>query len=96
MSEKITRDEVRHVASLARLELTETDEIALTDQMNAILTYMDTLNQLDTSEIPPTTHAIQLQNVFRADEVHSSLDRGDALANAPETDRVSFVVPKVI
>lgn len=96
MSDKITRDEVRHVAKLARLELSEGDELALTGQMNNILAYMDTLNQLDTTDVPPTTHAIQLQNVFRPDEVHSSLDRTDSLANAPETDRVSFIVPKVI
>jgi aspartyl-tRNA(Asn)/glutamyl-tRNA(Gln) amidotransferase subunit C len=96
MSEKIKREEVRHVAGLARLELTEADELALTGQMNDILSYMDKLNQLDTTEIPPTTHAIQLRNVFRADEVLMSLDREEALANAPETDRVSFVVPKVI
>jgi aspartyl-tRNA(Asn)/glutamyl-tRNA(Gln) amidotransferase subunit C len=96
MSEKITREEVRHVANLARLELSEADELALTGQMNDILSYMEKLNQLDTTEVPPTTHAIQLENVFRADEVLPSLDRAEALANAPETDRVSFVVPKVI
>jgi aspartyl-tRNA(Asn)/glutamyl-tRNA(Gln) amidotransferase subunit C len=96
MGEKITREEVRHVARLARLELSETDEVALTGQMNDILSYMDTLNRLDTSEVPPTTHAIQLLNVFRADEIQPSLDRALSLANAPETDRVSFVVPKVI
>jgi aspartyl-tRNA(Asn)/glutamyl-tRNA(Gln) amidotransferase subunit C len=96
MSEKITREEVRHVANLARLELTGADELALTGQMNSILSYMDKLNQLETAEVPPTTHAIQLENVFRADEVQPSLDRAEALANAPETDSVSFVVPKVI
>lgn len=84
------------MARLARLELSETDEVALTGQMNDILSYMDTLNRLDTSEVPPTTHAIQLLNVFRADEIQPSLDRALSLANAPETDRVSFVVPKVI
>ncbi len=96
MSEKITRDEVHHVATLARLELSEADELALTGQMNSILSYMDKLNQLDTQDVPPTTHAIQLQNVFRPDAVQPPLDRAAALANAPETDRVSFIVPKVI
>lgn len=96
MSEKITRKEVRHVANLARLELSEADELVLTDQMNNILSYMETLNQLDTTDVPPTTHAIQLENVFRADEVQPSLDRTATLANAPDTDTVSFVVPKVI
>lgn len=96
MSEMITREEVRHVARLARLDLSGTDELALTGQMNSILAYMDTLNRLETSAVQPTTHAIQQQNVFRADEVQPSLDRSLSLANAPETDRVSFVVPKVI
>lgn len=96
MSDKISREEVRHVAKLARLDLSEADELAMTLQMNTILSYMDTLNRLDTSAIPPTTHAIAQHNVFRADEVQPSLDRALTLANAPESDRVSFVVPKVI
>ena len=96
MKEKISREEVRHVATLARLELTEDEEKRMTDQMNDILTYMDKLNELDTRNIPPTTHATQLENVFRPDEVTESLDRERALANAPQSDGVHFVVPKVI
>jgi aspartyl-tRNA(Asn)/glutamyl-tRNA(Gln) amidotransferase subunit C len=96
MSSKITRQEVRHVAKLARLELSESEEERMTGQMNGILEYMDKLNELDTKDIAPTTHAIQLQNVFRPDSVHASLDRKDSLANAPGTDGVNFVVPRVI
>ncbi|ABK19175.1 Asp-tRNA(Asn)/Glu-tRNA(Gln) amidotransferase subunit GatC [Syntrophobacter fumaroxidans] len=96
MQEKISRDEVRHVAGLARLELSEREEMRMTEQMNRILEYMETLNELNTEGVPPTTHAIQLRNVFRADEVQPSLERRDTLANAPETDGASFVVPKVI
>jgi aspartyl-tRNA(Asn)/glutamyl-tRNA(Gln) amidotransferase subunit C len=96
MDAKITRQEVRHVAMLARLELSEAEEELMTGQINSILEYMDKLNQLDTKDVPPTTHAIQLQNVFRPDLVQSSLDRTEALANAPGTDGVNFVVPKVI
>ena len=95
MREKITRDEVRHVAKLARLQLLEDEERLMTEQMNNILAYMDKLNQLDTSEVEPTTHAIQLQNVFREDRVEPSLGRDEALANAPQSDGASFVVPKV-
>lgn len=87
---------MRHVAHLARLELSENDEIRMTEQMNNILDYMDTLNQVDTSNVPPTTHAIQNKNVFRPDEVLNSLPREAALSNAPETDSASFLVPKVI
>lgn len=96
MGTKITREEVRHVAGLARLELSEAEEERMTGQMNGILEYMEKLNELDTAGIVPTTHAIQLQNVFRADVVKDSLDREKALANAPESDGVNFIVPKVI
>lgn len=96
MGTKITREEVRHVADLARLELSESEEERMTGQMNGILEYMEKLNELDTAGIVPTTHAIQLQNVFRADVVRDSLDREKALANAPESDGVNFIVPKVI
>jgi aspartyl-tRNA(Asn)/glutamyl-tRNA(Gln) amidotransferase subunit C len=96
MDEKITREEVRHVATLARLELSESEEDRMTGQMNQILGYMEKLNELETGGIPATTHAAQLQNVFRPDGVQSSLEREAALSNAPETDGVNFVVPKVI
>ncbi len=96
MSIKITREEVRHVANLARLELSESEEEKMTGQMNGILEYMDKLNELETKEVEPTTHAIQLQNVFRPDSVRDSLDLKLSLENAPDADGVNFVVPKVI
>ncbi|MDR3567271.1 MAG: Asp-tRNA(Asn)/Glu-tRNA(Gln) amidotransferase subunit GatC [Syntrophobacteraceae bacterium] len=96
MDSKITRDEVRHVALLARLELSDAEEELMTGQMNGILEYVDKLNELDTKEVEPMTHAIELRNVFRPDRVVPSLDRNDALANAPGTDGVNFVVPRVL
>lgn len=96
MTTKISREEVRHVATLARLELTETEELRMTDQMNDILSYVDKLNELDTAEIPATTHAIPRENVFRPDRVTSASDREGALANAPQSDGASFIVPKVL
>ncbi|HYA41826.1 MAG TPA: Asp-tRNA(Asn)/Glu-tRNA(Gln) amidotransferase subunit GatC [Syntrophobacteraceae bacterium] len=96
MEVKITRQEVRHVALLARLELSEEEEERMTGQLNGILEYMDKLNELETKDIEPTTHATHLQNVFRPDLVENSLDRSDSLANAPGTDGVNFVVPRVI
>ena len=93
---RITREEVRHVANLARLELTEAEELRMTEQMNSILSYMDKLNELNTTDIPATTHAIQRENVFRPDQVTSASDRDGALANAPQSDGVNFIVPKVI
>lgn len=95
MSEKITREEVRHVAQLSRLNLDEQQEKLFTEHMNHLLMYMEKLNELDTTNIPPTTHAAQLQNVFRSDEAQPSLDRDKVLENAPQSDGVSFIVPKV-
>jgi aspartyl/glutamyl-tRNA(Asn/Gln) amidotransferase C subunit len=96
MREKITLEEVRHVARLGRLELAPEEERRLTAQMNDILTYMDKLNELDTSRVAPTTHAIRIENVFRDDQTHPSIDRELALDNAPQSDGVNFIVPKVI
>ncbi|SMC16389.1 aspartyl/glutamyl-tRNA(Asn/Gln) amidotransferase subunit C [Desulfacinum hydrothermale DSM 13146] len=96
MSEKITPEEVRHVADLARLDLSPDEELQMTRQLNAILGYMERLNQVDTTQVEPTTHALERANVFREDVVGPSLERDRALANAPETDGAHFVVPKVI
>jgi aspartyl-tRNA(Asn)/glutamyl-tRNA(Gln) amidotransferase subunit C len=96
MPEKISREEVAHVAKLARLELSEQEQNRMTGQMNDILGYMEKLNELDTKDIFATTHAIQVRNVFRSDKVDPSLDREQVLANSPESDGISFIVPKVI
>jgi aspartyl-tRNA(Asn)/glutamyl-tRNA(Gln) amidotransferase subunit C len=96
METKISLEEVRHVADLARLELTQGEEARMTEQMNSILSYVEKLNELDTTEVPPTTHAIQLENVFRQDVVTPSVAREVALNNAPQSDGANFVVPKVI
>lgn len=96
MNEKITLEEVRHVADLARLELAQHEEGRMTRQMNQILGYMDKLNELDTTDVPATTHANHLHNVFRPDVTTKSLSREHGLANAPETDGVNFIVPKVV
>jgi aspartyl-tRNA(Asn)/glutamyl-tRNA(Gln) amidotransferase subunit C len=96
MPDKITREEVRHVARLARLEFSEEQEERLTGEMNSILAYMEKLNELDTTGLPSMSHAIRLQNVFRSDTVQTSLDLDKSLANAPASDGINFVVPKVI
>ena len=67
-----------------------------TNQMNDILEYMDQLNELDTDDIEPLSHVLDLTNVTRADKEKPSLDREDVLKNAPETDGEYFIVPKVI
>ena len=93
---KITPREVRYVADLARLELTPEEEREFTAQLNAVLEYMDQLNELDTGGVEPTAHVLPLRNVLREDEVRPSLPVGEVLGNAPEADQDHFVVPKII
>ena len=93
---KITKNEVLHVAELARLELDEESIERFAGQIGEILEYVDTLNQLDTKDIKPTSHAIFLNNAFRQDEEREHLDNDEALANAPEKEDGGFIVPKVV
>jgi aspartyl-tRNA(Asn)/glutamyl-tRNA(Gln) amidotransferase subunit C len=93
---KITREEVLHVANLARLNLDEQAIELYTRQLADILAYMDTLNRVNTEGVPPTSHAIFLNNAFREDEVKESIPVDRALANAPLAEDGSFFVPKVI
>ena len=92
----ITKDEVKHVAHLARLEFSEEEQEKFTSQLNDILLYVDQLNRLDTTGVEPVSHAIVLNNVFREDRVEASLDHDLSLANAPEARGHFFRVPKVI
>ncbi len=93
---KITKDEVTHVAHLARLEFTEAEAEKFTSQLNNILMYMDMLNRVDTTGVAPMTHAIAQQNAFREDIVKPSFSRDNTLANAPDARGDFFRVPKVI
>ena len=93
---KITIDEVNYVAALARLELKPKEAEAMAGQLDKILSYVDKLNEIDTSQTEPTTHAISITNAFREDELRDSLGQEKALANAPRQNGESFVVPKVI
>ena len=93
---KITREEVENVAVLARLELTGEEKDIFTGQMDAILAYVDKLNELDTSGVIPTAHAVPMENAFRDDEARPSIGVDNALANAPERADGFFRVPKVI
>lgn len=93
---KISRAEVEHVARLARLALPEEELAALTGEMDAILGYVDKLNELTTDGIVPTAHAVPLDNAFREDAVRPSIGLDKALANAPEAADGCFRVPRVI
>jgi len=93
---KISREEVEHVARLARLALQPAELDALTGQMDAILGYVEKLNELETGGIVPTAHAVPMENAFREDQVRPSIGIEQALRNAPATDGPCFKVPKVI
>lgn len=92
----ITKDEVIHVAKLARLKLDAAAVDRFAGQIDQILGYMDILNTVDTSGVSPTSHAISMTNVFREDVLQETYDRKNALANAPEKDAENFLVPKVV
>jgi len=92
----ITRAEVEHVARLARLELSDKELETFTGQMDAILAYVEKLNELDTAGIVPTAHAVPMENAFRDDETVTPIGVDNALANAPDRVESFFRVPKVI
>jgi aspartyl-tRNA(Asn)/glutamyl-tRNA(Gln) amidotransferase subunit C len=92
----ITRDEVLHVARLARLELSDTEIERMREQLNAILTYIDRLKALDVTGAEPTSHAVPLVNVMRDDEVVPSFPRDEMLRNAPDRVGEFFRVPRII
>lgn len=93
---KVTRDTIEHIAGLARLNITEAEKDKLTLEMENILSYVDKLNELDTSGLKPMEHVIPLKNVLREDKVEKSYDRDRMLANAPSSEDGCFKVPKVV
>ena len=84
------------VAQLARLELSEDEVEAITGQLDEILGYVAKLNEIDTKDVAPTTHALAIHNAFRDDVVQPSLPQDEALANGPRQNGEAFVVPRII
>jgi aspartyl-tRNA(Asn)/glutamyl-tRNA(Gln) amidotransferase subunit C len=93
---QITADTVKHVALLARLDLDDAEIAHFVVDLNNILGYVAKLDELDTANVPPTSHSLPLSNVFREDIVKPSLSNEDALANAPDAEDACFKVPAVI
>ena len=96
MSGALTRDDVKKVAVLARLKLSESEIDSLTTQMGKILGFVESLNEVQTDGVEPMVHAMELRNVFRADEARPSLPREESLKNAPKTDGKYFLVPQIL
>lgn len=93
---RISKEEVKHVANLARLAITEEEADTFTKQLDDIITYAEQLNELDTTGVEPTTHVLDLKNVMRKDEPKKWIEKEDALNNAPEHQDGQFKVPSVL
>jgi aspartyl-tRNA(Asn)/glutamyl-tRNA(Gln) amidotransferase subunit C len=87
---------IDHIANLARLSLSDGERELFGNQLESILSYMDTLNELDTKDIEPTSHVLAIRNVTREDVHTPCLDREDALFNAPDKTEKFYRVPKII
>ena len=96
MSHEITREDVEHVARLARLALTPVEVEQLTGELGVILDHAGDVAALDLGDVEPTAHPLPLINVLRADEVRPTLDRDEVLAAAPETEGGRFRVPRIL
>jgi aspartyl-tRNA(Asn)/glutamyl-tRNA(Gln) amidotransferase subunit C len=92
----ISRADVEKVALLSRLRLSESELDTMTTQLAQVVTYVDHLAEVDTENIAPMAHAVEVHNVFRADRVASSLPREDALANASHRSDAGYLVPAVL
>jgi aspartyl-tRNA(Asn)/glutamyl-tRNA(Gln) amidotransferase subunit C len=93
---QITREDVAHVAQLARLQLSDAELDTFTDQLGKVLAHARDVEALDVADVPPTAHPYPLQNVLRPDEVRPSLDRDEVLAAAPLVEDRQFRVPPVL
>ncbi len=92
----IDREQVRKVANLARLEMAAEEEEQMTDQLSSILEYFEQLSELDTTDVAPTTRAIDVSNVTRPDELQPYPDREALLGEAPDQDGDFFKVPQIL
>jgi aspartyl-tRNA(Asn)/glutamyl-tRNA(Gln) amidotransferase subunit C len=92
----ISDREIYHIASLAKLGLSPEQTAQFSRQLAQVLDYMQQLNQLDTSQVSPTYHAVEGQAGLREDKIKPGLDIDQALSNAPQRDERNFIVPKII
>ena len=92
----LSPEQVRAVALLARLHLTDDELARMTEQLNKIVEYVEQLHEVDTEKVEPLAHPLPISNVFRDDRLRPSLPRDVALRNAPDTDGEFFLVPPVL
>ncbi|HWB09055.1 MAG TPA: Asp-tRNA(Asn)/Glu-tRNA(Gln) amidotransferase subunit GatC [Pirellulales bacterium] len=92
----LSRAEVERIALLGRLQLSEAELAAMTEQLGQVIGYMDLLSELNTDDVEPMAHAVEISNVFRPDELTPSYDRSTMLARAPHADGEFYLVPAVL
>jgi aspartyl-tRNA(Asn)/glutamyl-tRNA(Gln) amidotransferase subunit C len=96
MPERLTRDDVAHVAHLARLDITEQELDLYTDQLAAVLEHAADIEALDTEGVAPTAHPLPISNVLRDDVVEPSVDRDEVLSQAPAVEDARFKVSRIL
>ncbi len=96
MKKEIDLKQVRYTAHLSRLKLTPEEEEKFTEQLAKILSYVNKLREVNTKNVPPTFHVLPVKNIFREDELRSSLSQKETLSNAPEHKYNQFQVPRII
>jgi len=96
MAERITRDDVAHVAKLARLRVDDDELDVFTEQLAKVLGHAEDIAALDIDDVPPTAHPLPIENVFRADVVGPTVDRDEVLAQAPAAESNQFRVPPIL
>ncbi|CRK82376.1 Asp-tRNA(Asn)/Glu-tRNA(Gln) amidotransferase subunit GatC [Neobacillus massiliamazoniensis] len=93
---RISNEQVKHVANLARLAITEEEAEKMTKQLDAIITFAEQLNELDTENVEPTYHVLNMKNVLREDVSQQGLPREEVLENAPQHQDGQFKVPSIL
>src|SRR5687767_466916 len=96
MASRITRDDVQHVARLARLVLTDDEVERFTEQLGVILEYAQDMAELEIDDVEPTAHPVPVENVLRPDDVRRGLDREEVLSQAPAAEDGRFRVPRIL
>jgi len=93
---RVSVEEVKHIAELAHIELTKEEEKIFTEQFNRILDYFSKIDEIDTEDVPPTYHVLDLTNIYREDEVKESPIKEDPLKNAPKREDRFFKSPRIV
>ena len=95
-SNSLSEEDVEHVAWLAKIELSDEEKKLFTRQFNMIIEYFHVINTVETEDVKPTLHVLDLTNVFREDKIESSVSTNTALANAPKKEKGYFKAPKIV